>query len=113
MYPPIVNDKELHKLFQQVAGDMLGVAGVTDTNPVMGAEDFSFYQELIPGYFFMLGTKGEAAQEQPALLHSPYFSFNDEALPFGAALHASLAVRYLLQSQAPSPTGKGQHHDEL
>lgn len=112
MYPPTVNDKELHKLFQRVAGDMLGAAGVTDTTPVTGAEDFSFYQELIPVYFFVLGTKGEA-QEQPAMLHSPFFNFNEEALPFGAALHASLAVRYLLESQAGSPTGEGHRHDEL
>ncbi|XP_057772302.1 IAA-amino acid hydrolase ILR1-like 4 [Salvia miltiorrhiza] len=113
MYPPTVNDKELHKHFQRVAGDMLGTANVTDYNPVMGAEDFSFYQELIPGYFFILGTRDKAAQEQPALLHSPYFSFNEDALPVGAALHASLAVRYLLESRAGSPTDNGHRHDEL
>lgn len=109
MYPPTVNDKELHKLFQRVAGDMVGVAEYT---PVMGAEDFSFYQELIPGYFFILGTKGETP-EQPALLHSPYFNFNEDALPIGAALHASLAVRYLLESQTGSPSENGHRHDEL
>ncbi|KAH6793187.1 peptidase M20/M25/M40 family protein [Perilla frutescens var. hirtella] len=112
MYPPTVNDKDLHKLFQRVAGDMLGVDGVTGYNPVMGAEDFSFYQQLIPGYFFMLGTKNEAP-EQPALLHSPYFCFNEEALPIGAALHASLVVRYLHENQTGTPTDDGHRHDEL
>ncbi|XP_047963050.1 IAA-amino acid hydrolase ILR1-like 4 [Salvia hispanica] len=113
MYPPTVNDKELHKHFQRVAVDMLGISKVTDYNPVMGAEDFSFYQERIPGYFFILGTKDEAAQERSALLHSPYYNFNEDALPVGAALHASLAVRYLLESQTGNPTGNGHRHDEL
>ncbi|XP_042049877.1 IAA-amino acid hydrolase ILR1-like 1 [Salvia splendens] len=113
MYPPTVNDKELHKHFQRVAVDMLGTSKVTDYNPVMGGEDFSFYQERIPGYFFILGTKDEAAQERPALLHSPYYNFNEYSLPVGAALHASLAVRYLLESQTGNPTGNEHRHDEL
>lgn len=112
MYPPTVNDKELHEFFRKVAGDMIEAAKVMDTNPVMGAEDFSFYQQLIPGYFFILGTKDEA-QEKPALLHSPYYNFNEVALPFGAALHASLAVRYLLEREGGSATVNGHSHDEL
>ncbi|KAL0354594.1 UNVERIFIED_CONTAM: IAA-amino acid hydrolase ILR1-like 4 [Sesamum radiatum] len=52
IYPPTVNDQELHKLFQRVASHILGPAGVKDVQPMMGSEDFSFYQELIPGYFF-------------------------------------------------------------
>ncbi|KAK4482000.1 hypothetical protein RD792_012916 [Penstemon davidsonii] len=39
LYPPSVNDKDLHKFFQRVK----------DVQPIMGSEDFSFYQELIPG----------------------------------------------------------------
>ncbi|KAI3455523.1 hypothetical protein Pfo_012186 [Paulownia fortunei] len=112
IYPPTVNDKELHKLFQRVAGDMLGTAGVKDVQPMMGSEDFSFYQELIPGYFFLLGMKDEALK-QPATVHSPYFRINENALPIGAALHASLAVRYLLESQAGTPAYNGYHHNEL
>ncbi|KAL8466074.1 hypothetical protein ACS0TY_035263 [Phlomoides rotata] len=112
IYPPTINDKELHKLFQRVAGDMLGASGVKDVQPMMGAEDFSFYQELIPGYYFLLGMKDEAL-EQPAPVHSPYFRINEDALPVGAALHASLAVRYLLESQKETPAHNGYHHHEL
>ncbi|KAL0354593.1 UNVERIFIED_CONTAM: IAA-amino acid hydrolase ILR1-like 4 [Sesamum radiatum] len=111
-FPPTVNDGGLHKLFQRVAGDMLGTAGVNDMQPLMGSEDFSFYQEIIPGYFFFLGMKDETS-EQSVMPHSPYFRIDEGGLPFGAALHASLVVRYLSESQTAAPTYNGYHHDEL
>ncbi|KAL0441449.1 UNVERIFIED_CONTAM: IAA-amino acid hydrolase ILR1-like 4 [Sesamum radiatum] len=110
-FPPTVNDGGLHKLFQRVAGDMLGTAGVNDMQ-LMGSERFSFYQEIIPGYFFFLGMKDETL-EQPVMPHSPYFRIDEGGLPFGAALHASLVVRYLSESQTAAPTYNGYHHDEL
>ncbi|KAL8043303.1 hypothetical protein ABFX02_09G111700 [Erythranthe guttata] len=112
-FPPTVNDKDLHKLFQRVAGDMLGISGVKEMQPLMGSEDFSFYQEKIPGYFFLLGMKDETA-EKPAHAHSPYFRINEDGLPFGAALHASMVVRYLFDSHKAGPTYSGYRaHDEL
>lgn len=111
-FPPTVNDNNLHKLFQRVAGDMLGAAGVKDMQPLMGSEDFSFYQEIMPGYFFFLGMKDETL-EQPASAHSPYYRINEDGLPYGAALHASLVVRYLSDSQTATPVYNGYSHDEL
>ncbi|KAK3028911.1 hypothetical protein RJ639_039920, partial [Escallonia herrerae] len=110
-YPATVNDKDLHEYFQDVAGDMLGVLNVKDMQPLMGSEDFSFYQEVIPGYFFFLGMKNEAKVEL-ASGHSPFFKINEDALPIGAALHASLAARYLLQIQADTSTLNIKHRDE-
>ncbi|KAL8458443.1 hypothetical protein ACS0TY_036092 [Phlomoides rotata] len=111
-FPPTVNNDDLHKLFQGVAGDMLGHGGVKDMQPLMGSEDFSFYQEMIPGYFFFLGMKDETL-EQPVSPHSPYFRLNEGGLPFGAALHASLAVRYLSESRMTSRVYNEDQHDEL
>ncbi|KAI3455524.1 hypothetical protein Pfo_012187 [Paulownia fortunei] len=111
-FPPTVNDCDLHKLFQRVAGDMLGTAGVKDMQLLMGSEDFSFFQEIMPGYFFFLGMKDETLKE-PTAPHSPYFRINEGGLPFGAALHASLVVRYLFDSQTATPMYNGYHHDEL
>ncbi|KAK6795945.1 hypothetical protein RDI58_009400 [Solanum bulbocastanum] len=111
-FPPTMNDKNLHKHFQKVAGDMLGNDHVKDMEPIMGSEDFAFYQEVIPGYFYMLGMQGET-NENLALVHSPYFKINEEALPFGAALQASLAIRYLLEAQPQVPSSSINGHDEL
>ncbi|KAK7389606.1 hypothetical protein VNO78_24778 [Psophocarpus tetragonolobus] len=96
MNPPTVNNDELHKHFQNVAGNLLGVDKVINMPPFMGAEDFAFYQEVIPGYFFMLGMK-YASLEPFQSLHSPYLRINEDGLPYGAALHASLATTYLIK----------------
>ncbi|CAN1217965.1 IAA-amino acid hydrolase ILR1-like 4 [Linum perenne] len=110
--PPTVNDKGLHDYFRTIAGDMLGANKVSEMQPLMGAEDFSFYQEVIPGYFFFLGMYNET-QKRLELEHSPFFEVNEAALPYGAALHASLATQYLLDFESKSPGLEQKYHDEL
>ncbi|KAL7615862.1 IAA-amino acid hydrolase ILR1-like 4 [Lactuca sativa] len=97
-FPATINHEGLHKFFQEIAGDVLGVDNVKETPPLMGAEDFSFYQEIIPGYFYFIGMKDEK-KGTPASLHSPFFELNEDVLPYGAALQATLAARYLGQTQ--------------
>ncbi|KAK4427294.1 IAA-amino acid hydrolase ILR1-like 4 [Sesamum alatum] len=72
---------------------------------------------ILPGcYFFLLRTKDEKS-EHPAAVHSPYFRINEDTLPIdaaaaAAALHASLAVWYLLENQARTPPAyNGYHHE--
>lgn len=112
IYPVTVNNEDLHEYFLSVAGDMLGLQNIKEMQPLMGSEDFSFFAEAVPGYFFYLGmvdkTKGKFEQG-----HSPYFRINEDALTYGAALHASLASRYLLENQPKSLSPKGSLHDEL
>ncbi|XP_047307997.1 IAA-amino acid hydrolase ILR1-like 4 [Impatiens glandulifera] len=114
IYPVTVNDKDLHEYFTTVAKDMLGEEKVNEMAPIMGAEDFSFYGEVIPAYFYMLGMQDEA-KEQMASGHSPFYSVNEEALAYGAALHASLATRYLLKNQPVMHLSavKENFHDEF
>ncbi|KAL2337999.1 hypothetical protein Fmac_012445 [Flemingia macrophylla] len=111
-FPATINNGDLHKHFQTVAGNLLGINKVNDMQPSMGAEDFSFYQEVIPGYFFMLGMQNPTL-EKLEQLHSPYFKINEDVLPYGAALHASLAVSYLLKHPQDLPSAEGKYHDEL
>ncbi|KAK1361872.1 IAA-amino acid hydrolase ILR1-like 4 [Heracleum sosnowskyi] len=110
--PPTVNNKGLHQYFQDVAGDMIHISSVKDMQPMMGAEDFSFYQEKIPGYYYHLGMKNET-KGKLAYLHSPLFEINEDALPFGAALQASLAARYLFENKPETTPLNREHHDEL
>ena len=111
-FPPTVNNNDLHELFTAVAGEMLGAAGVKEMQPLMGSEDFSFYQEIIPGYFFFVGMKDETL-EQPTFHHSPHFTINESGLAVGAALHASLVVRYISDSRMGAPVIDHRRHDEL
>ncbi|KAK9266632.1 hypothetical protein L1049_021743 [Liquidambar formosana] len=111
-YPVTVNNKDLHKHFQNVVGDMLGAHNIIEMQPLMGGEDFSFFAEEIPGYFFYLGMNDETLGQLESG-HSPNFKVNEDALPYGAALHASLATRYLLENQPKSTLPTGSVHDEL
>ncbi|KAK7389603.1 hypothetical protein VNO78_24774 [Psophocarpus tetragonolobus] len=109
-YPPTVNNGDLHKLFVDVARNLLGINKINiDKTPIMASEDFAFYQEVIPGYFFMLGMKS-ASPEPDRSLHSPYLIIDEDALPYGASLHASLAVTYLLKYKQEVVH---KNHDEL
>ena len=52
----------------------------------MGAEDFSFMLQVKPGAYMRIGQGGEGS----CMLHNSRYDFNDEILPLGSALHASL-----------------------
>ncbi|XLU69721.1 IAA-amino acid hydrolase ILR1-like 4 isoform X1 [Arachis hypogaea] len=111
LYPATINDDKLHEHFLEVAKNVVGNKNVHEMQPVTVSEDFSFYQEALPGYFFMLGMKSHSG-EPLATLHSPHFTVNEDALPYGAALHASLATTYLLNHDGANKVG-GKYHDEL
>lgn len=103
----------MHKHFKDVAGDILGVPNVSNMQQLMGSEDFAFYQEVIPGYIYFLGMKNET-KDKVASAHSPFFEVNEDILPFGAALHAALASRYLLEvRELETPLVNGNQNDEL
>ncbi|KAI3525010.1 hypothetical protein L1887_03681 [Cichorium endivia] len=105
-FPAAINDEGLHKYFLEVARDVLGDSNVKSMLPLMGSEDFSVYQEVMPGYFYFLGMKSES-NKKPVSVHSPFFEINEDILPFGAAMHASLVFNYLIEIQS------SEIHDEL
>ena len=74
-YPAVWNHEEL---YQKIAAQLGDNAPTLMEKPVLAAEDFSFYQQYVPGLFFFLGI-GDTPQ-----LHAPDFTFDDEAvLPRG------------------------------
>lgn len=79
----------------------------------MGAEDFALFGEVIPAaYYYFVGMVNET-QGPMYPGHSPYFTINEAALPYGAALHASLAMSYLSEKHTPLPSSTEKVHDEL
>ncbi|XP_058068399.1 IAA-amino acid hydrolase ILR1-like 4 [Magnolia sinica] len=111
-FPVTLNNKDLHEHFRNVAGDMLGIKNVREMQPMTGSEDFSFFTDVVPGYYFFLGMRNES-HGTLQIPHSPYFTVNEDVLPYGAALYASLATRYLLEFHAPLLPPEGKAHDEL
>ena len=91
IYPTTVNDPACAQHALDAAGALFGQALRVDS-PAATAEDFAFMLQQVPGAYIWIGSrKGESSPP----LHHPAFDFNDEALPAGAALLASLAERRL------------------
>ncbi|HET9108637.1 MAG TPA: M20 aminoacylase family protein [Steroidobacteraceae bacterium] len=91
VYPATVNDPACAQYALDAAAALFGSALRVDS-PTGTAEDFSFMLQRVPGAYIWVGSR--KGQSSPSL-HHPSFDFNDEALPAGAALLASLAERRL------------------
>ena len=73
--------------------------------PRTGAEDFAFYSERVPGFYFWLGVRpADVAAADAAPNHSPRFTVDEAALPLGVRALAHLALDYLSQTE-PDPQG--------
>ncbi|MBA0595783.1 hypothetical protein Gorai_012640 [Gossypium raimondii] len=94
IYPPTVNDDHMYEHVKKVATDLLGPTNFRVVPPMMGAEDFSFYTEIVPAAFYYIGVRNETLGSIHTG-HSPYFMIDEDVLPIGAAVHASIAERYL------------------
>ncbi|MGD8780608.1 MAG: amidohydrolase [Ignavibacteria bacterium] len=95
LYPVSVNDKNLADFSQEVLKDVRGVINVTKIKPVMIAEDFSFFQQVVPGFFFFLGiAPPDADLENYPINHSPKFYVDEDAIVIGMKALSNLAVHY-------------------
>ncbi|KAF6152813.1 hypothetical protein GIB67_004642 [Kingdonia uniflora] len=96
--PPTVNDERMYEHMRKVAVDLVGSENYKVVAPLMGAEDFSFYSEHVPAAFFFIGIRNETLGSIHSA-HSPYFMIDEDALPIGSAIHATIAERYLNEHQ--------------
>lgn len=94
IYPPTVNNDLMYEHVKKVATDLLRSTNFRVVPPMMGAEDFAFYSEMVPAAFFYVGIRNETLGSTHTG-HSPYFMIDEDALPIGAATHAAIAERYL------------------
>jgi hippurate hydrolase len=89
-YPVARNDADAAEFALGVIGELFGEENVVElTDSSMGAEDFAFFLEHVPGAFIWLGV-GDVSG-----LHTPKFAFDEEILPQGSALLAALALKSL------------------
>ncbi len=84
-YPVTRNAAAQTEFAARVAAEVVGPARVVpDSQPVMGAEDFSFMLNARPGAFIFVGN-GDTAK-----VHHPAYDFNDELIPIGCSYWARL-----------------------
>ena len=90
VYPATINTAAEAHFAADVAQSLVGRDHVVrDLEPSMGAEDFSFMLQVKPGAYMRIG-QGEENGVGSCFLHNSRYDFNDDILPLGAALHASL-----------------------
>jgi len=95
-YPITYNDPELTAKMANTFLDVAGAENVTSNmNAITGAEDFSFFQEEIPGlYFFIGGAPKGVDPEKQAPHHTPDFYVDDAGMLTGIKLMSRMVVDY-------------------
>ncbi len=96
-YPVTINDRSFADLSLDLAAEVVGTDKVvTLPNPVMGAEDFSYVLQRVPGAMLFLG--GTPHDRNPATAapnHSNRVYFDEQAMTTGIALYSTAALRHL------------------
>lgn len=94
--PVTFNDASLTEAMVPTLRRVYGQQNVFMSSRITGAEDFSFYQEKIPGFFFFIGGRPpEIPPEKAIPNHSPFFYVDEAALLPGVRAMSHLAVDYL------------------
>ena len=93
-YPATVNHPEMAELVREEAARGVGTEGVLQAPLRMGAEDFSYFLEEVPGAFWFVGSQNS----ERGLVwghHHPRFDLDEAALPIGMESMVNVAMRYL------------------
>jgi hippurate hydrolase len=93
-YPVTVNHDGFTDFAMDTARELIGEQRVVvSPNPAMGAEDWSYVLQKIPGCMVILGVRPEDAEPRPC--HSNRMVLNEQGMATGIALHSAVALRYL------------------
>ena len=104
-YPPTINHPAETAFVREVMTGIVGADNVLEFEPTMGAEDFSFFLQKIPGCYVLIGN-GDGSHRQsghglgPCMLHNPSYDFNDDLIPLGATLWVRLVEAWLARPRA-------------
>ena len=101
-YPVTINDGEFVDFARGVATELLGAENYIDRPaPIMGAEDFSYVLQRVPGCMMFLGVMPDGhdghGHDHVAPCHSNRMILNEDCMAVGIAMHASVAHRFLAQ----------------
>ena len=95
-YPATVNDPALSQQMLPTLQRVAGPQRLTAMPKLAGGEDFSFFQQVVPGLFFFVGVT--APDIDPAVAppnHSPRFRIDEDGLVVGVRALAQVACEFL------------------
>ncbi|MDZ7694432.1 MAG: M20/M25/M40 family metallo-hydrolase [Balneolaceae bacterium] len=97
-YPATCNDPALTEQMVPTLQQIAGEENVVLTDAITGAEDFSFFQKEVPGFYFFTGGMPEDMKpSEAAPHHTPDFYIEEEGMKLGVKSLARLTVDYTLQ----------------
>lgn len=86
-YPTVYNNEALSAKARSIAEEYMGAEWVGETEIRMGAEDFGYYSQVIPGCFYRLGTANRAKGITLGV-HTPKFNIDEAAIEIGMGMMA-------------------------
>lgn len=91
-YPSVYNNESLNQTASSLAAQFMGEERVLETELRMGAEDFGYYSQLIPGCFYRLGVMNREKGIVSGV-HTPTFDIDESAIAIGAGMMAWLGTQ--------------------
>ena len=88
-YPTVDNEPVITEAAWKLADTYMGASNVEETEKRMGAEDFGYYSQVIPGCFFRLGVRNES-KGLIHNVHTPHFNIEEESIENGVGMMAWL-----------------------
>ena len=90
-YPVVNNDEILYPIARKKAEEFVGLDNVEETELRMGAEDFGYYTQEIPGCFYRLGVMN-VSKGITSMVHTPTFNIDESAIEKGMGMMAWLGA---------------------
>jgi amidohydrolase len=98
--PPTINDADLAERAAVTMSRVLGSENVHVMEPLMAAEDFAYFANIVPGFYINLGTTKPGTSS--GWNHTPNFMADDGSVPVGMRVMSNLLLEYL--------TAEGESH---
>ena len=93
---PVINSEQLYEIAKSAAESILGKNSIVPSESALASEDFSAYMQLVPGFFYWIGSRKPG--DQIYSWHNNYFHVDDNAIPPGSRLLTQSALLWLLQN---------------
>lgn len=92
-YPITYNDPQLTEQIVPTLQEVAGAENLVLIDAITGAEDFSFFQKEVPGFYFFVG--GKAPGREAAGHHTPDFYIDESGMKLGVRAMTNLVVDYM------------------